>query len=203
MSQEMDVLQKEKEGSCICQSKTKTLIQQNADFDEWLGKRDLALRHILWQICSNTYSDWIEPNTRYKNGVRHVVKLGTFWYNVSQNQCLYFYTHLSMKGPKKKWAVRKHVFIFDQSRVRMALVKKVARWKTRHASKLALRHHVLPQKREAHCDRAPIWIDICFAASLRDVQSWRANGARRRGSAIRQVRVRGWITKHCHIDAVS
>ena len=85
----------------------------------------------------------------------------------------------------------------------MAVVKKVARWKTRHASKLALHHHVLPQQREAHGGRAPICIDICFAASLRNVQSWRANGARRRGSATRQVRVRGWITKHCHIDAVS
>jgi len=38
----------------------------------------------------------------------------------------------------------------------MAPVKKVVRWKTRRAFKMAPRHHAFPQKREAQ----PIWIDI-------------------------------------------
>ena len=38
----------------------------------------------------------------------------------------------------------------------MAPVKKVVRWKTRHAFKMAPRHHTFPQKLEAQ----PVWIDI-------------------------------------------
>ena len=43
----------------------------------------------------------------------------------------------------------------DQSRVRMAPVQKVMRWKTRRVFQMAPHHHVFLQKREAQ----PIWID--------------------------------------------
>jgi len=48
----------------------------------------------------------------------------------------------------------------DYSRVLMAQVKKVARWKTQRASKLAPRCHVFPQRREVHGGKAQIWRDI-------------------------------------------
>ena len=42
-----------------------------------------------------------------------------------------------------------------------------------------------------------------FASPLRDVQDWKSNGARRHGSASRQVTARGWRTSRYHGDAVS
>ena len=44
---------------------------------------------------------------------------------------------------------------------------------------------------------------FCFAAPLRDTQGWKSSGARRRGFATRLVTARGWITNHCHSEAVS
>jgi len=44
---------------------------------------------------------------------------------------------------------------------------------------------------------------LCFAAPLRDTQGWKSSGARRRGFATRLVTAKGWITNHCHSDAVS
>jgi len=53
-------------------------INASGDFDKWLQKRNLALNPILWEICSNTYSDWKEQDEQYTYGVRSFVKIGTF-----------------------------------------------------------------------------------------------------------------------------
>ena len=164
MSQKIDFLWKEENGSCDWQSETEASIQPNADCDQWLGKRNLQLRRILWEICSNTYADWKERNPHYQYGVCHIVKLGTFWNHVSVNKIAWSISILvhtyEYERPKEKCGVRNNDFIDDKSRVCMALVKKVARWRPRRASKLAPRHHTLPQKWEAHGGRAPMWIDI-------------------------------------------
>ena len=52
-------------------------ISASGDFNEWLQKRNVALKPILWEICSNSYSDWKERNEQYSYGVRNLVKLGT------------------------------------------------------------------------------------------------------------------------------
>ena len=56
----------------------------------------------------------------------------------------------------------------------MAPVKKVVRWKSQRAFKMAPRRHAFPQKREAQ----PIWRHFGFASPLADIQGWKSNGSR-------------------------
>jgi len=53
-------------------------ISASGDFDKWLQKRNLALKTILWEICSNLYSDWKDRYEQYSYIVHNLVKLGTF-----------------------------------------------------------------------------------------------------------------------------
>jgi len=66
------------EKSCDWPKKKVSQISARGTFDKWLQERNLALKPILWEICSNSYSDWKERNAQYSYGVRNLVKLGTF-----------------------------------------------------------------------------------------------------------------------------
>jgi len=48
-------------------------ISASGTFDKWLQKRNLALKPILWEICSKSYSAWKERNEQYSYGVRHIL----------------------------------------------------------------------------------------------------------------------------------
>jgi len=59
--------------------------------------------------------------------------------------------------------------------------KIVARWKTRRASTLAAHRSAPPHRQEAHGGRVPIWTSLFVSERrLRDILSFKSNGARRR-----------------------
>jgi len=68
MSQTMSDLRKEAKKSCDWQTKNEVSIVENDCFGKWLEEHNLGLRPILWEICSNTYSNWKERNMHYKDG---------------------------------------------------------------------------------------------------------------------------------------
>jgi len=78
MSRKMGEIQEEAKKSCCWQNKKVSNINASGNFDKWLQKRNLALNPILWEICSNTYSDWKEQNEQYSYGARSLVKICTF-----------------------------------------------------------------------------------------------------------------------------
>ena len=59
MSQKMGEMRKEAKKFCDWRKKKVfQKISASGDFDKWLQKRNLALKPILLEICSNSYSDW-------------------------------------------------------------------------------------------------------------------------------------------------
>ena len=58
------------------QKKKEAKIAANDGFGKLLQQLNLALRLIMWEICSNTYSDWKERNAHYNYEVCSLVRLG-------------------------------------------------------------------------------------------------------------------------------
>ena len=159
----------------------------------------MALKPILWEICSNTYliGKSIMSNTRTECAVLsssalsdktyHTINIyicttHTWEWNTQKKVgggkvWFYWWLVTSPYGSSKKGCARE-----NPARVQIGAAPPRASSKMRGATNM-----------DKHF----------FASPLRDIQGWKSNGARQCGSAACQVTARRRITIHWHGDAVS
>jgi len=199
ISQKMGEMRKMAKKSCDWQKKKASQISASGTFDKWLQKRNQALKPILREICSNSYSDWkraewaifvwrVQPCQARHILIKHITQWISIFVQTYENETpkksglwgsvLYWWLVTSPYGSSKNDCAREN-----------PVGVQICTAPPRASSKTIGLPNMSRQ--------------FVFASPLRDIQDWKSNSARRHGSTARQVTARGWRTSRYHGDAVS